>query len=71
LVHLRRGEFQAAFADYDAAVRGAPNQIGSRYGRGIARLRLGQTAAGQADIAAASARDPNIAARFAGYGVSP
>ncbi|MEQ1610904.1 MAG: hypothetical protein ABL956_18355, partial [Hyphomonadaceae bacterium] len=69
LVHLRRSEFQAAFADYDAAVRA--NLIGSLYGRGIARLRLGQIAEGQADIVAATGRDANIAARFATYGVTP
>jgi tetratricopeptide (TPR) repeat protein len=71
LVHLRRSAWQAAFADYDAAVRGDANLIGSLYGRGIARLRLGQTAEGQADIAAASARNANVAAEFAGYGVRP
>ncbi|MEQ1707555.1 MAG: serine hydrolase [Terricaulis sp.] len=71
LVHLRRGEFQAAFTDYDAAVRGDANLIGSLYGRGIARLRLGRTAEGRADIVAATARDANVAATFAGRGISP
>ncbi|MEQ1784447.1 MAG: tetratricopeptide repeat protein [Hyphomonadaceae bacterium] len=71
LVHLRRGEFQAAFADYDAAVHGDDGLIDSLYGRGIARLRLGQTNAGKADIAAATARDANIAVQFTGYGVTP
>ncbi len=55
----------------DAAVHGDASLMGSLYGRGIARLRLGQTAEGQADIAAATARDANVAARFAGYGVTP
>jgi tetratricopeptide (TPR) repeat protein len=71
LVHLRRGEFQAAVADYDAALRSANNFANSLYGRGVARLRLGQTGAGQGDIAAATALDASVAARFAGYGVSP
>lgn len=71
LVHMRRGEFSAALADYDAALRGDASLVGSLYGRGVARLRLGQTAEGQADIAAALARDPNVAAEFAGWGVSP
>lgn len=71
LVHLRRGEWQAAFADYDVAVRGDANLIGSLYGRGIARLRLGQADEGQADIAAAVARDADVATEFAGFGVTP
>jgi hypothetical protein len=40
-------------------------------GRGIAALRLGRTAEGHADIAAATARDPRAAADFARLGVTP
>lgn len=71
LVNLRRGDFQAALADYEAAYSGNSNQTGSLFGRGVARLRLGQTEEGQADIVAATARDPNVGTRYAGYGVTP
>lgn len=70
LIRLRRGEFQAAFTDYDAAVRNGGSER-SLYGRGIARLRLGLTAEGQADIAAAIASDAGVAAEYAGYGIRP
>jgi lipoprotein NlpI len=70
LVHLRRRNFQAAFDDYDAALRLSADRASSHYGRGVARLRLGQRAEGRADIAAATQRDPNVAAEFAAYGLS-
>lgn len=70
-VHLRRGEFAEALADYDAALAEDPNLTGSLYARGIVKLRLGRTAEGQADIAAATKSDPGVAARYAGYGVRP
>ena len=71
LVHLRRGEFQAALDDYDAVVRADAAYADSLYGRGLARLRLGQSEAGRIDIEAATARDENVASRYAGYGLTP
>ena len=38
------------------------------YGRGLAKRKKGDTAAGKADMAAAIAIDPNIASDFARYG---
>jgi tetratricopeptide (TPR) repeat protein len=61
----------AALADYDAAVRLKADDAFALYGRGIVKLRLGQTAAGQADLAAATAIDPTIAGRFAKSGMAP
>jgi tetratricopeptide (TPR) repeat protein len=75
LVHLRRGEFEAALADYDAAVLAKSMSFGGHagplYGRGLARLRLGQTVEGRADIAAATVQDAKVAAEFARYGLAP
>lgn len=68
---LKQGRFQDAWNDYDTAVRGDASIAHFRYGRGIATLRLGRTAEGQADLAAAAALDANIAATYAGYGVTP
>jgi hypothetical protein len=41
------------------------------FGRGVAAIRKGDRAGGQADIAAAMAIDPGIADLFALYGVRP
>jgi predicted aspartyl protease/tetratricopeptide (TPR) repeat protein len=70
LVYLRKGDFKSAIADYDAALR--TQQIPeSLYARGVARLHLGDTVRGQADIAAATALEKDIAARAAKNGVAP
>lgn len=70
LVYLRKGDFKSAIADYDNVLRG--QQIPwSLYGRGIARLRLGDTVHGRADIAAAAVADKNIATEAAKYGIAP
>jgi tetratricopeptide (TPR) repeat protein len=71
LVFLKRGDQQAALDAYEIALKGDPDQIGGIYGRGIARLRLGKVTEGQADIAAATARDKDIAAEYERYGVKP
>ena len=71
LVRLRRGNFRGAIADYDQALARRPHLAWSLYGRGIARLRLGQSDAGQADLAAANVESKDIAAHAAKYGVAP
>jgi hypothetical protein len=42
---------------------------GSLYGRGMAKLKTGDTVGGNVDIAAAKAIKPEIAEEYAGYGV--
>ncbi len=72
MVQMRAGAFALAEADYTAALTAAGNRFPhAQYGRGVARLKQGKTAGGQADIAAASAADPELAARFAGFGLAP
>lgn len=70
-LHLRRREFQAALTDYDAALMEYPNNPYMTYGRGVARVRLGQTAEGQADIAFARAQTADVASYYNPYGVEP
>jgi tetratricopeptide (TPR) repeat protein/predicted aspartyl protease len=70
LVRLRRGEFGKAIADYDDALAKEPDMAWSRYGRGIAKLRLAD-ASGRKDIDAAIALDPHIAAEAASSGIQP
>jgi tetratricopeptide (TPR) repeat protein len=69
-VHLRAGRFQDAIADYDAAIQRSPQDSWSLYGRAIAKMRMGDTAGGQADIEA-SKQVQDVAAEFAAYGFTP
>jgi tetratricopeptide (TPR) repeat protein len=69
--YLKLGRFEQAIADYDAALARNPREPGSLYGRGLARLRSNNNpAGGRADLAAAKALDPDVAAEFTRYGFS-
>lgn len=70
-VELRMGRFDDAIADYGRALAASPKLAEALYGRGIARLRRGDRAMGEADLAGARASDPGIDAVFAGLGVKP
>ena len=69
-VYFRLGQFDKAIADYDAALRGDPESASSLYVRGLAKRHKGDTAGGDADIAAAKVIDPKVANTYAGYGVA-
>jgi tetratricopeptide (TPR) repeat protein len=71
LVFLRIDAWANVIADTNDALAINPKKPTSLYMRGIAKLRTGDTAGGNADIAAATAIDPKIAETFAGYGVKP
>jgi tetratricopeptide (TPR) repeat protein len=60
LVHLRLGHYDLAIADYTAALKDSPRQAWSLYGRGLAELRRGDKALGDADIKAAAAIAPDL-----------
>jgi regulator of sirC expression with transglutaminase-like and TPR domain len=64
-------QWPQAIADYEAALKVDPKQAASLFGRGVARLRMGDVAGGNADIAAAIAIDNTIAERLAKRGVVP
>jgi hypothetical protein len=70
LVHLRLGQVNDAVADYNAAMAKTADPS-ALYGRGLARLRSGDAADGQADIASATAADPKVAIVYAQYGLTP
>jgi tetratricopeptide (TPR) repeat protein/predicted aspartyl protease len=71
LVYVRLGNFKNAIRDYDSALSINSNMPTSLYGRGLAELRLGDKARGQADLAAAEKLDAGIAKRFADMGLTP
>jgi tetratricopeptide (TPR) repeat protein len=68
-VYLRLGRLDDAIVEYDAVLKLAPKVATSLFGRGIAKQRNGDTAGGDADMAAAKAIDASIAEKFANYGV--
>jgi tetratricopeptide (TPR) repeat protein/predicted aspartyl protease len=71
LLELRLGKFDPALADLGAVVRAQPKSAWALYGRGVAERHKGLKAQGDADIAAASAITPDIAADAAKIGVTP
>lgn len=71
LVYLRLGRPTDAVHDYNSALGVDPNMPIALFGRALAELRLGETAQGQSDLAAAEKLDSGIAKRFAGMGLAP
>ncbi|HEX4183576.1 MAG TPA: DUF3857 domain-containing protein [Caulobacteraceae bacterium] len=70
-VLLRLGRYREAIETYDQALTFDPEQPTSIYGRGIAKLRVGDKAAGQADMARAKLIDPSVVNEYTGWGVQP
>lgn len=74
LIGLRQQRYGSAWNDYDAAIRLGPEDpdlAHFHYGRGIAALRLGRAAEGQADIARARQLNDLIADVYARFGITP
>ena len=69
-VNLKLNQFDNAIKDYDAALKLDAKQVGSLYGRGLAKLRKGDRN-GAADINAAKGMKAGIAEEFARYGLKP
>ena len=67
---FRMGRYDKAIADYDLALREAPTQAASLFGRGLAKLQKGDKASAKADFAAARVVYPGIDADFARLGVT-
>ena len=70
-MYLRLGRFDRAIEDGDTALALDPRRAWALYGRGLAREHLGQTAAGQADTAAAEKLLPGISAEATRCGIVP
>jgi tetratricopeptide (TPR) repeat protein len=69
--HANRGwalynitDYDAALAPFEAALKVDPRLAYALYGRGMTRLKRGDTAGGNADIAAATKAQPDIARQF-------
>lgn len=70
-VYLKLGQFDKALADYDAAfsLTKNPDQADWLYGRGVTKLRKGDTSGGNADIEKAKTIKSDIAEEYAKYGI--
>jgi tetratricopeptide (TPR) repeat protein/predicted aspartyl protease len=68
-VYLRMGKPKKAVADFDRALALQPHRAWSMYGRGLAHLGLGETAQGQADLAAARKEQATIDAEIGRAGL--
>ena len=71
LVRLRLDRVDDAIADFNAALAIDGRAYVALYGRGLAKLKAGDGAGGNADIAAAKAADANITTEMARYGTQP
>jgi tetratricopeptide (TPR) repeat protein len=70
-VYLKLGQFDKALSDYDAAfsLTRIPDHADWLYGRGVTKLKKGDTTGGNADIASAKAIKADIAEEYAKYGI--
>ncbi|HEY1449217.1 MAG TPA: aspartyl protease family protein [Caulobacteraceae bacterium] len=71
LVRYRLGDFTASIADESDVLADSPKCAWCLYGRGLARMKLGMTSEGKADIAAAVALNPALPDRAKTYGLTP
>jgi len=70
MVQLRLEHYPESIKAYEQAVAQSPQSAWSRYGLGLAKIRSGQTDAGNADLVAARALNPEIEARATKYGLT-
>lgn len=69
LVHYKRGDFAASLTDYEAALALEPERGHFLYGRGLARIALGMSAEGEADLAHAEELEPGVTRAYATYNI--
>jgi len=70
-LQLRQKRYRDAVRDYDATLKQNGMDPYSLYGRGVAKMRIGDTEGAKADIAAATAAQQGIGAEFLSYGITP
>jgi tetratricopeptide (TPR) repeat protein/predicted aspartyl protease len=71
LVLLRSGEYEKSIADYTASLKLEFKNASALYGRGVAKIRMGKTEEGQADITEATWQWPRIGDQFTERGITP
>ena len=68
-VYLKLGDFRSRSTTTAASLQVDPNHARALYGRGLAKVKSGDKAAGDTDIANATRLNANIAQEFAKLGV--
>jgi tetratricopeptide (TPR) repeat protein len=68
---LRAGAYEAAWADYDAALNLEPSEPRHLYGRGLAAQHLGRAEEAERDLADAVRMAPRVAQVFSGLSNAP
>ncbi len=69
LVLLRMDRIDESITQFAAAIKAQPRDATALYGRGLAELKKGDQAAGEADLAAAVALVPTMAAQYQRMGL--
>lgn len=64
-----KGDYARAVADYDRAIAIDGRNVFTLYRRGTAKLKLGDVAGGEADIAAAKRVKPDVVEEFTRRGM--
>ncbi|HEX3888513.1 MAG TPA: DUF3857 domain-containing protein [Phenylobacterium sp.] len=70
-VSFRQNDFADAVSRYDAILAIRPDYAASLYGRGLTKLKSGDKAGGDRDIAAALKSDSSVADGYNDYGFKP
>ena len=68
-IYLKLGDPALALNEYNAALDIDPNRALSLYGRGLAKIKKGDVAGGEADQRAAETINPEVAQQFSMYGL--
>jgi len=71
MVRLRQGDYDKAIADFNDALKLAPQNAPALYGRGVAESHKNLSGTASADIAAARALAPKLPERYQSYGIVP
>ena len=69
-IYLKLGDPALALNEYNAALDIDPNRALSLYGRGLAKIKNGDVADGEADQRAAETINPEVAQQFSMYGLN-
>ena len=69
-VYLRSGRNEDAINDYGAALQINPKLAPSLYGRGVAKLRLGDVEGAKADLFLAETLRPGTRAEYSAFGLT-
>jgi len=64
LAYADKGEYELSLRDFDVVIRFNPRNALALYARGPTRLKKGDIEAGEIDIGAAKAINPNVAEQF-------